>query len=197
MDQKVLDGLADLVKVRTRALDEAARYDDDVREFMEHVLLYRNMNVQTPDDWAHRNYYDMVATLSPGPKRVALTLPEGYEVMEPQQCFRNAWNLVMDDPTLLYCEGFAQARGLVLEHAWVEDEHGTIIDPTWTNLTDDDLTHATYLGIRMSAELEMRLSARLGWASWMNADMENDNKLLQYGFKMHDGIAIDIQEGAL
>jgi hypothetical protein len=53
--------------------------------------------------------------------------------MEAGQCYRNAFHLTLSDPgKLTYCEGFAMSPGLIpLEHAWVVDHNGSVIDPTW------------------------------------------------------------------
>ncbi|MGR9449172.1 hypothetical protein [Rhizobium leguminosarum] len=61
---------------------------------------------------------------------------------EVKQCFRNAtaFALVRDDVT--YVEGFAldPALPIPLEHAWLVDDKGQVIDPTW----DDNIGHVYY-----------------------------------------------------
>jgi hypothetical protein len=61
---------------------------------------------------------------------------------EVKQCFRNAtaFALVRDDVT--YVEGFAldPALPIPLEHAWLVDDKGQVIDPTW----DDNVGHVYY-----------------------------------------------------
>jgi len=49
-----------------------------------------------------------------------------------KECFMNSYRL-MDSTGFTYCEGFAtsDALGVALEHAWVIDEDGFVIDPTW------------------------------------------------------------------
>lgn len=58
--------------------------------------------------------------------------------MEMGQCYRNAFQLASTDPeNLTYCEGFAMVPDLIpLEHAWVVDKKGRVIDPTWSDGSD-------------------------------------------------------------
>jgi hypothetical protein len=49
-----------------------------------------------------------------------------------QQCYANAWDAIETQEEYqhaTYVEGMAVARGLVIEHGWVEQD-GEIIDPT-------------------------------------------------------------------
>lgn len=47
------------------------------------------------------------------------------------QCYRNSALLAIDGG-LTYCEGFAMKEGLIpMEHAWLIDRDGKVIDPTW------------------------------------------------------------------
>ena len=51
----------------------------------------------------------------------------------PQECHKNATDLILDDETLIYCEGFAQyeSGSQPTLHAWVTDGQGRAIDNTW------------------------------------------------------------------
>jgi hypothetical protein len=51
----------------------------------------------------------------------------------PQECFKNATFLTVDDDSLIYCEGFALFRSGSEPrlHAWVTDGYGRAIDNTW------------------------------------------------------------------
>lgn len=174
--------------------EKTADLPDELRGFMMHIHLTGAMNNQGPEDWAYRNYHDLVAQLAT-PRTNPLVLPKGWEPMEQGQCFYNAWELVCGDPTLIYCEGFASAGIFPTEHAWVETPDGEIIDPTWAEL--EHASEAQYLGIRFSAEFAMRHSVRTGWSSILHSDdAEADHEILRFGLKMHNGIAIDISKDA-
>lgn len=51
----------------------------------------------------------------------------------PQQCLKNATDLILDDDSLIYCEGYAlfTSGGQPTVHAWVTDGRGRAIDNTW------------------------------------------------------------------
>lgn len=73
-----------------------------------------------------------------------------YEYGEMGNCFGNAADLALWTPGLHYVEGLALAGAfpIPLEHAWVEDDDGNVIDNTWKP-DDRDTTAMTYLGIRV------------------------------------------------
>lgn len=175
------------MKARMEAVAErSARYGTHA-SFMLDVLAQGAMQ-DTPEDWRYQSYQDLVADLSDGPKCVSPGLSVGYSPMEPQQCFRNAWELVLDNTDLLYCEGWAMAHVFPTPHAWVETRGGQVIDPTWVF---DDLETIHYLGVRFNAEVLMTLCMETGWASVFGGDgRELNNRALRYGFEMEDGIVI-------
>ena len=51
----------------------------------------------------------------------------------PQECYKNAAFLTVEDDSLIYCEGYALFRSGSAPrlHAWVTDGHGRAIDNTW------------------------------------------------------------------
>jgi hypothetical protein len=59
-------------------------------------------------------------------------LPAGLELANENECYNNALNLALDNPSLTYVEGFAAGPGgLRIHHAWVTDGNGRAIDNTW------------------------------------------------------------------
>jgi hypothetical protein len=50
-------------------------------------------------------------------------------------CYMNAGRVVYDRPDLRYVEGYAVPGniGIPLMHAWLVDEDGRVIDPTWAD----------------------------------------------------------------
>lgn len=60
------------------------------------------------------------------PKHIAIGIPE--------QCHTNAVDLVLDDDSLIYCEGYAliNETSFPVIHAWVADGHRIAIDNTWS-----------------------------------------------------------------
>jgi hypothetical protein len=60
-------------------------------------------------------------------------LPGRFPRGTPQECFRNAAFLALNDESLIYCEGYALFRhgSAPRLHAWVTDGTGRAIDNTW------------------------------------------------------------------
>jgi len=56
--------------------------------------------------------------------------PNGAKKGEIKNCFKNAFELALETGWT-YCEGYAFSVVLPLAHAWVLDEQGRVIDPTW------------------------------------------------------------------
>lgn len=68
--------------------------------------------------------------------------PGGEEKGPEGECFGNAFKLVQDCPEirgkgLMYCEGLAMkdSLGVPLDHAWVLNAEGQVLDPTWEGPT--------------------------------------------------------------
>jgi hypothetical protein len=61
------------------------------------------------------------------------SLPAQIARGTPQECFKNATFLTVEDDSLVYCEGYALFRhgSAPRLHAWVTDGHGRAIDNTW------------------------------------------------------------------
>jgi hypothetical protein len=60
-------------------------------------------------------------------------LPKQIAPGTPQECFKNATFLAIEDDSLIYCEGYAlfKSGSAPRLHAWVTDGHGRAIDNTW------------------------------------------------------------------
>jgi hypothetical protein len=61
-------------------------------------------------------------------------LPKRYKARPQKQCFKNAFDLaVKTRAALMYVEGFAFCY-IPTHHAWVVDDQGNVIDPTWAEI---------------------------------------------------------------
>jgi hypothetical protein len=60
-------------------------------------------------------------------------LPKQIARGTPQECYKNATFLTVEDDALIYCEGYAlfSTDSAPRLHAWVTDGHGVAIDNTW------------------------------------------------------------------
>ncbi len=69
----------------------------------------------------------------------------------PKQCFMNAGRLAIDDPTLTYVEGYVTCHGVPLEHAWLIDKDGLVVDPTLKVKPGEDRI-GEYFGVPISTK---------------------------------------------
>jgi hypothetical protein len=82
----------------------------------------------------------------------SFVLPARLGYGKEKECFKNAFNLAVEHPHLTYVEGYACreiGRGFYFPtlHAWVVDEKGVVIDPTWRPYGDDRDKNAAFFGI--------------------------------------------------
>lgn len=62
----------------------------------------------------------------------AIAKPNDIRRGRAQQCFWNAYDLVMRNEGLRYCEGLVETDRMALHHGWVIDEADQVIDNTLT-----------------------------------------------------------------
>jgi hypothetical protein len=60
-------------------------------------------------------------------------LPKQFAPGTPNECLKNAADLMLTDKSLVYCEGYAlfDSETTPTIHAWVTDGQGRAIDNTW------------------------------------------------------------------
>jgi hypothetical protein len=74
-----------------------------------------------------------------------------------KQCYMNAYRLADRDPSLTYVEGVAMNASVPfpLEHAWVVNQQGQVIDPTWSD-------GKAYFGVPFSNDYMHKVALRSG-----------------------------------
>jgi hypothetical protein len=91
--------------------------------------------------------------------------PKGLRKMRDKECFVNAQMLAVFHPDeYTYCEGLAHSI-IAVNHGWVIDRDGNIIDPTWR-----DPHKCAYIGVPFKTEYIRRVITKTGhWISlWDN-----------------------------
>lgn len=88
-------------------------------------------------DWKHQCFEG--AILASG--RLMIPQHNNYAMLGDKskhftgQCYSVSKELALADPSLIYCEGYAFAERMnsrfPLRHAWLINENGIVIDPTW------------------------------------------------------------------
>jgi len=89
--------------------------------------------------------------------------PDTYKGPRGQQgaCYMNAGRMVLNssaDEGLTYVEGYMTVYGIPIEHAWVVDKSGAVIDPT---IKPDDNGHA-YFGVPFTTDYVRETALRTG-----------------------------------
>jgi len=126
-----------------------------------------------------RRYLEHMANvLSDGPNPMKFILAHGREWAvtsetfkgrryPARKCFMNAAHAAIAGRGV-YVEGYATMMGIPIEHAWVADDAGCVIDPTWRG--DDEPTRV-YFGVpfdldcMMSLMMESKVYGLLGYSS--------------------------------
>ena len=77
------------------------------------------------------------------------------------ECFKNAGRMALEDPSLTYVEGYVSVHGVPLEHAWVIDPQGRVIDPT-ISVRPGDTSVKGYYGVPIRTDYLRRTVLQKG-----------------------------------
>lgn len=94
------------------------------------------------------------------------------------QCYRNSLLFVTDNGReFSYCEGWAYSTRLPipLQHAWVLNSEGKVIDPTWS---DEEVY---YYGVEFDFKFVAEFCINVGYYGILGNDYLNDCSLLRWG----------------
>jgi len=102
---------------------------------------------------------------------------------ESGQCFQNCFEAMQEHEGLWYCEGFAtdDNLSLAISHAWLVNDRGLVIDPTW----DDRTVGCTYFGVVFNTEYVMEVATETGHYGIFGSDFLNNHSLQQEGLGDH------------
>lgn len=84
--------------------------------------------------------------------------------MTQKECYRNAALKMMDTHGLTYVEGYVHIGPLAIEHAWLSDKSGNVIDPTLNekNYTKGSVYPRAYFGVPFNDQYVSRALVRSG-----------------------------------
>jgi len=115
----------------------------DIEEFKRYLQDLATVMKKVPGrtDWKYRGFEELV--LECGRVMEPKPLPKNVKQGQPRVCYANCQRLVLKNRSLTYVEGYAMAQGvsIPLQHAWLVDANGYVIDPTW------ETPGCCYLGI--------------------------------------------------
>lgn len=101
-----------------------------LKSFLEKQAQFTK-EVHPQQTWKYNSFEELV--LDCGIEMSYAPLPENIDRGSPKNCYYNCLELLREHPDLTYCEGYAQSEDLPLPlfHAWLVDEDGLVVDPTW------------------------------------------------------------------
>lgn len=103
-----------------------------------------------------------------------MALPEGVDVAVANECFSNAFGLVLENDGLVHVEGLViqEKGGIPVHHAWVTDGTGRAIDNTF------DEPAAAYAGVPFRTAFVSRYCLEHDGAIWLLDDWMHDWPML-------------------
>jgi hypothetical protein len=100
---------------------------------------------------------------------------------QPKSCFDNCYQALWKYSQLNYCEGFAINSNVLIpvSHAWLVNNHGEVIDPTWT---EDNYQQNIYFGVVLNKIFVREMVKKNKIYGIVDSDYMNRHQLLKEGF---------------
>lgn len=133
--------------------------DRELHRYLTSMLTLRR-TMQRPPECRYDCVEDFL--LQHGTFFTPAPLPADVEPMIVRECFNNAYRVARYRRKLHYVEGIAIGVIPTL-HAWLINEVGEVIDPTWANREGGGIG-SSYIGVELTME-QVRLSRRAWSAS--------------------------------
>ncbi|MCT7957191.1 hypothetical protein [Laspinema palackyanum] len=96
-------------------------------------------------------------------------------------CYQNCYQLLNQHKNFHYCEGYAISTDLdrAVSHAWLVDESGAVIEPTWTDL---ELGEVAYFGVVFTRSFLREMALKTKIYGILEEDYRFGHELKQNGF---------------
>lgn len=146
-----------------------------IREYLRLVAEIRDAPLE--EGWDCACYEDFILHYG---YEFTLVVPDDLERGMPGNCFGNAAHYVVMHDGFHYCEGYATSHKLPLPipHAWVVDDDGHAVDPTWRYAEGE----ASYFGVPLLRDAVWARLEKLRVHCIIFNDWEyNDHGLLRHG----------------
>lgn len=100
---------------------------------------------------------------------------------EVNSCYKNCYQLVGPNKNLHYCEGYATSNELdmAVPHAWLVDETGAVVEPTWTNL---EMEEVAYYGVVLTRSFLRQMALKTKVYGVLEEDYRFGHLLKKEGF---------------
>lgn len=100
---------------------------------------------------------------------------------EANACYQNCYQLVGQHKNLHYCEGYATSKDLdmALPHAWLVDDMGAVVEPTWNHLGLEDVA---YFGLVFTRSFLRKMALQTEVYGILEEDYRSGHILKKEGF---------------
>lgn len=107
---------------------------ETMREYLETI----NKQLPAREGFKYRSIYEFLLRNGQEYPKVRKRMPTGVRRGRSKECFRNAFYLAMEREPYgwKYVEGMAFSVAIPMMHAWVVDDKGCVVDPTWKDGKD-------------------------------------------------------------
>lgn len=101
-----------------------------------------------------------------------------------KSCFENCFQALLKYPKFHYCEGFAidDELPLAVSHAWLINEKGEAIDPTWIG---EQYKGSVYFGVVFNTEFVFEFARKVKHYGILDSDYMNNHQLQREGLPPH------------
>ncbi|HEY9811307.1 MAG TPA: hypothetical protein V6D13_18435 [Halomicronema sp.] len=96
---------------------------------------------------------------------------------ERKSCYKNCFEALWKNSKLYYCEGYGMQSdiSLAFAHAWLLNEAGEVIDPTWSDLTISE--KFVYYGLVFNRNFVFNTAKQTNVYGILENDYRNNNVL--------------------
>lgn len=140
--------------------------------------------------WAHHSYAALVLEHASVARMAPLRTDLLVGHREEGLCYANCYDAIREFEGYTYVEGYAQGGvGFPVQHAWLENEQGDIVDPTWAQVFRPG-ARVFYCGVKFADTFVVSHVANTGYHSFFQADWMFDAQLLRRGLQMQGDVAV-------
>ncbi|BAZ18935.1 hypothetical protein NIES4071_108200 (plasmid) [Calothrix sp. NIES-4071] len=97
----------------------------------------------------------------------------------PKNCYENCFNIIKRRQNLTYCEGYAtdDEVSLIFTHAWLINDKGEVIDPTWR-----EPSNPAYFGAAFNNDFVIDFVTKYREYGILESDHRQEHKFKIEGF---------------
>lgn len=135
-------------------------------------------NIHSQIDWLYKSSESLV--LAHGLPFIKV-IPSPYKGKR-KSCYENCFTALWGNSKLYYCEGYGMHSdvSIAFAHAWLVNDSGEVIDPTWSNISGSE--NCVYYGVVFNRNFVFNTAKKTNLYGILENDYRNDNYLKIKGF---------------